>query len=170
VKPGDVVSVSSPSEALGPSTKQVRPMADPCDEYFEFRTIDLFLENRTPATAQIWFVQVLDTSGQAPPGFSADTGVYVGVVNGAAHSTYHSDPCRAGGRNQPIQGTVVKGSVKLVYQGREYDIPLEDIVAQAGNYYGTVGWEVTSSQLMNRIPEIAPFSVLPKRAPGQSVA
>ena len=163
MKTYDVLAAPSPSKALGAASN-----GDPCDEYYAYRTVDVLLENLTPAAVKIWFVQVQDTSGQVPPGFSADTGTYVGVVDGAANSTHHSDPCRAGGRNQPIQGTLFKGSVKLVYRGKEYDYDLDDIAAEPGVFYDKTGWQLSTSQLMKVIPEMAPFSILPKKAPTRS--
>jgi hypothetical protein len=137
MKLGDSIAADNPHEAMAGSS-------DPCKDYFPYRTVNVFLENNTPASVEIWFFQIKDTSGAVPPGFSEDTGVVVGAVNGAAHTTINFDPCYAGGYKRPIQGTFFDGSVKLVYGGKEYDVDLSAFAADPpGNYYGSAGWELT---------------------------
>ena len=134
---GDSLTAKDPRDALKEFSSGAK---DACQDYYAYRTVNVYVQNETPAVARIWFYQVKDTSGSVPPGFTADTGVVVGAANGAAHSTYNVDPCR---NNRPIQGTLFSGSIKLVYGGNEYDYALGDIATDPGTYAGTAGWRIT---------------------------
>jgi hypothetical protein len=149
MKINDVIRASTPADGL-----KVK-FADACEEYYDIRTTDFTLINNTRYTVKIWFVQGKDTSNTLLPGFSTDTGVYVGVVDGQAYSTSHSDPCRAGGRDQPIQVTEADASVKIIdREGQEQDVIFDKIKAEQGQFFPTVTWRLDEGPVVAKKPEV----------------
>jgi len=126
-----------------------------CDKYYKFRTTDIYLENRTPASIRIAFFRARDTrDGGVPPVFLKDTGVFVGVKNGSPAVIYHSDPCTDGAKRQPVQATEVTGSLNVVYNGKDANIELQKIDTGYDIWLGRAGWTLTIEDLKAYFPDI----------------
>jgi hypothetical protein len=131
---------ASPQDAL--TTKDI------CSDTAGDRTTRVYISNHTNWTIKIGFVQLLDESGNVPPGYISNTGVMVLGVNTAPGGTAQLDPCYAGGDKRPIQATRAKGSLKLTDGSHEIDHNLHDIQdGDVTTYYPTVGWNLTREAL-----------------------
>jgi hypothetical protein len=121
---------------------------DICNDTSGDRTTRVFIVNKTDWTIKIGFVQLLDQSGNIPPGYISDTGVIVLGVNNTGPATVATDPCYAGGDKRPIQATHAKGSVKLTKGSQEQDFNFPDQdTHDVTSYFGTVGWDITPEML-----------------------
>jgi hypothetical protein len=139
-EPGSRVQARSPQQAM---------QEDMCSHYSPIRTSRIDLDNETPFLVDIWFVQALDTKGNAPNSdFVLDTGVIVGATYGtglgaAAPGQGSIDPCRAGSNEHPIQADVCEGSVKLLTDQGEIDVQLEPDKSDPAPYFNECGWRLT---------------------------
>lgn len=71
-------------------------------------------DNRTDWSIEIGFIQ-LKSDLPVPPGYTADTGVFVAATDSRPHQSVIIEPCKAGGRNKPIMAAWVDLVAKLYW-------------------------------------------------------
>jgi hypothetical protein len=114
-----------------------------CDHYKAIATSRVILNNETPLGLKIWFVQALDTKGNAPNiDFVRDTGVIIGATNGNGPAVLSIGPCKGGGFERPIQANICKGTVKLIGD-TEIDVTLPEKRSDPTPYFNECDWDLT---------------------------
>lgn len=108
------------------------------------RTTSMYVQNDTRAAIKICFLRATCRFDYLPDPYIMDTGVFVAGVDEANGASIAVDPWDAGGKNVPIAATAASGSVKLVYNGKEYDVTLKPYAETPddGLYYPQLGWRL----------------------------
>ncbi len=93
------------------------------------------LENQSQWDVEIMFMQ-LKSDLKPLPGYSNDTGVFVAAKNVISGRSETIDPCKAGGRNSPIQGTWMQYNAKMViiWNGKKYEKVIESELKAPDGY------------------------------------
>src|SRR5579864_3639451 len=82
---------------IGPTPRDAVGAKDFCSDTAAERTTRVFINNQTPLTIVIAFIELKDESNNIPNGFISDTGTFVLTTNDTGPDTPQLDPCYVGG-------------------------------------------------------------------------